>query len=73
MAQEAGLNARVIGRQGIVVEEIVDEVQEGNYDMVCMGSSYSASTLRQYYAPNVTAEIADIVRCPLLIARYRPR
>ncbi len=73
MAQEAGLNARVIGRQGIVVEEIVDEVQEGNYDMVCMGSSYSANTLRQYYAPNVTAEIADIVRCPLLIARYRPR
>jgi nucleotide-binding universal stress UspA family protein len=73
MAQEAGLNARVIGRQGIVVEEIVDEVQGGDYDMVCMGSSYSANTLRQYYAPNVTAEIADVVRCPLLIARYRPR
>jgi len=73
MAQQAGLTARVIGRQGIVVEEIVDEVQEGNYDLVCMGSSYSANTLRQYYAPNVTAEIADIVRCPLLVARYRPR
>jgi len=73
MAQEAGLNARVIGRQGIVVEEIVDEVQAGGYDMVCMGSSYSANTLRQYYAPNVTAAIADVVRCPLLIARYRPR
>ena len=73
MAQEAGLNARVIGRQGIVVEEIVDEVQAGGYDMVCMGSSYSANTLRQYYAPNITAEIADVVRCPLLITRYRPR
>ena len=63
----------MIGRQGIVVEEIVDEVQAGGYDMVCMGSSYSANTLRQYYAPNITAEIADVVRCPLLIARYRPR
>jgi len=73
MAQEAGLNARVIGRQGIIVEEIVGEVQEGGYDLVCMGSSYSANTLRQYYAPNVTGEIADVVRCPLLIARYRPR
>jgi nucleotide-binding universal stress UspA family protein len=73
MAQEAGINARVIGRQGIIVEEIVEEVQEGNYDLVCMGSSYSANTLRQYYAPNITAEIADVVRCPLLIARYRPR
>jgi nucleotide-binding universal stress UspA family protein len=73
MAQDAGLNARVVGRQGIVVQEIVDEVQEGNYDLVCMGSSYSANTLRQYYAPNVTGEIAGVVRCPLLIARYRPR
>lgn len=73
MAQEAGLTARVIGRQGIVVEEIVNEVQEGEYDLVCMGSSFSANTLRQYYAPNVTAEVADVVRCPLLIARYRPR
>lgn len=73
MAQQAGLNARVIGRQGIIIQEIVSEVQEGNYDMVCMGSSYSANTLRQYYAPNVTAEIAGIVHCPLLIARYRPR
>ncbi|MGE5462772.1 MAG: universal stress protein, partial [Syntrophothermus sp.] len=45
MAQEAGLTARVIGRNGIVVEEIVNEVQEGEYDMVCMGSSYSANTL----------------------------
>jgi nucleotide-binding universal stress UspA family protein len=73
IAQDAGLSARVIGRQGIVVEEIVNEVQEGEYDMVCMGSSYSANTLRQYYAPNVTAEVADVVHCPLLIARYRPR
>lgn len=73
MAQEAGLSARVIGRQGIVVEEIVEEVREGAYDLVCMGSSYSAHTLRQYYAPNITAEVSEVVHCPLLIARYRPR
>lgn len=73
MAQEAGLIARVIGRQGIVVEEILAEVEEGQYDMVCMGSSYSAHTLRQYYAPNVTAEVAEAVHCPLLTARYQHR
>ncbi|HJS18362.1 MAG TPA: universal stress protein [Anaerolineales bacterium] len=73
MAQEAGLSARVIGRQGNVVEEIIGEIREGAYDMVCMGSSYSANTLRQYYAPKVTAEVAEAVHCPLLIARYRPR
>src|SRR5688572_6329473 len=73
LAQQAGLNARAIARQGIVVEEILTELQEGHYDMVCMGSSYSASTLRQYYAPHVTAEVAEAARCPVLTARYRPR
>ena len=73
LAQEAGLNARAIARQGIVVEEILMELRDGNYDMVCMGSSYSASTLRQYYAPHVTAEVAEAAHCPVLTARYRPR
>jgi nucleotide-binding universal stress UspA family protein len=73
LAQQAGLNARAIARQGIVVEEILNELKEGNYDMVCMGSSYSASTLRQYYAPHVTAEVAEAAHCPTLTARYRPK
>jgi nucleotide-binding universal stress UspA family protein len=73
IAQNAGLNAKAIARQGIVVEEILSELHEGNYDMVCMGSSYSANTLRQYYAPNVTAEIAESAHCPVLTARYQRR
>jgi nucleotide-binding universal stress UspA family protein len=56
-----------------VVEEIVGEVEEGGYDLVCMGSSYNAHTLRQYYTPNVTAEVAEAVHCPVLTARYRRR
>jgi nucleotide-binding universal stress UspA family protein len=73
IAQNAGLNAKAIARQGIVVEEILSELREGNYDMVCMGSSYSAHTLRQYYAPNITAEIAESAHCPVLTARYQKK
>ncbi|HJQ14313.1 MAG TPA: universal stress protein, partial [Anaerolineales bacterium] len=73
LAQQTGLNARAVARQGIVVEEILTELRDGNYDMVCMGSSYSTSTLRQYYAPHVTAEVAEAAPCPVLTARYRPR
>jgi len=73
LAQGAGLNARAIARQGIVVEEILTELKEGSYDMLCMGSSYSASTLRQYYAPHVTAEVAEAAHCPTLTARYQQR
>ena len=71
-AGEAGLNAKLITRQGHVVEEILAEVRDGNYDMVCMGSRYSAHTLRQLYTPNVTAEVAEAVSCPVLTVRHKP-
>jgi nucleotide-binding universal stress UspA family protein len=70
IAKEAGLNTRLITRQGHVVEEILQELKEGNYDMVCMGSRYSAHALRQLYTPNVTADVADAVHCPLLTVRH---
>jgi nucleotide-binding universal stress UspA family protein len=73
VAKEAGLSAKVITRQGHVVEEILTEVREGNYDMVCMGSRYSAHALRQLYTPNVTAEVAEAVNCPVLTVRHIPK
>ena len=72
IAQEAGLNAKLITRQGHVVEEILAEVRKGNYDMVCMGSRYSAHALRQLYTPNVTAEVAEAAHCPVLTVRHMP-
>jgi nucleotide-binding universal stress UspA family protein len=71
IAQQEGLKANATARQGHIVEEILEEVREGNYDMVCMGSPYSATGLRQLYSPNVTAEIAEAVHCPVLTARYK--
>lgn len=73
IAQGAGLNAKAKVRQGIIVEEILAEIKRENYDLVCMGSAYSANTLRQYYAPNVTAEVADSSPCPVLTARFTRR
>ena len=73
IAQNAGLNANAIARQGNIVEEILAEVEDGKYDLVCMGSAYSAQTLRQYYAPNVTAEVAESAHCPVLTARFSKR
>lgn len=71
LAEGAGLNAKVIVRKGSIVEQILGEVKEGDYDIVCMGSSYSAHSLRQLYTPNVTAEIAELVHCPVMTARYK--
>jgi nucleotide-binding universal stress UspA family protein len=73
IAEKAGLNAKLITRQGHVVEEILAEVKSGSYDMVCMGSRYSAHALRQLYTPNVTAEVAEAANCPLLTVRHMPK
>ena len=72
IAQRAGLNAKLSTRQGNVVEEILAEIKQGNYDMACMGSSYSAHSLRQLYTPNVTAEVAEAELCPVLTVRHMP-
>ena len=73
IAKAAGLNAKLITRQGHVVEEILTEIKEGNYEMVCMGSAYSAHSLRQLYTPNVTAEVAEAALCPVLTVRHIPK
>jgi nucleotide-binding universal stress UspA family protein len=70
VAQEAGLTASVKVRNGNVVEEILAEVEEGNYDLLCMGSPLGTNALRQLYTPNVTAEIAESDLVPVLTARY---
>ena len=70
IAQGAGLNAKIVTRQGNVVEEILAEIKEGDYDMACMGSSYSSHTLRHLYTPNVTAEVAEAELCPVLTVRH---
>ena len=71
IAKSLDLTANVKARQGHIVEEILAEVAEGKYDLLCMGSIYSTNTLRQLYAPNITAEIAEGATCPVLTARYK--
>ena len=72
-ARKAGLKTNLVIRQGNVIEEILGELKEGDYDLVCMGSQHSAHGLRQLYAPNVTAEVAEVIGCPVLTVRYQPQ
>ena len=71
MAHAAGIDAKMKVREGNIVEEILDEIKTGKYDLVCMGSPYSTNALRQMYAPNVAAEVADVSLGPVLIARHK--
>ncbi len=69
LARKQGVGARLLVRHGEVVEEILTEIRQGAYDMVCMGSPYSAQGLRSLYAPNVTAEVAEHGQMPVYCAR----
>jgi nucleotide-binding universal stress UspA family protein len=71
-AREAGLSATVKARQGNVVEEILEEIKAGEYDLICMGSAHGVNGLRQLYGPNVTDEVAEQAHCPVLTARFTP-
>ena len=69
LAHKVNLKANLKIRQGNVVEEIVTEIREGDYDLICMGSPYSAHGLRKLYAPNVTAEVAEAIDCPVITVK----
>ena len=72
IAESSGVKASLMTRQGKVEEEILNEIKNGNYDLICMGSPYSANIMRQLYTPNVTADIAEAADTPLLTARHKP-
>jgi nucleotide-binding universal stress UspA family protein len=67
--RQAGLEAEFKVRHGSIVHEILDEIHHGSYDLLGMGSAYSAHSLRHLYMPNVTAEVAEVVAIPLLSVR----
>ena len=69
-AREFELSASTRVRNGNIIQEIQGEAREGGYDLVCMGSPYSAHGLRHLYTPNVTAEVAESLQVPLLTARF---
>ncbi len=70
IAQAAGLKTNIKVRQGNVVEEILAETKEGDYDLICMGSQYSGHSLRHLYTPNVTADVAEAIHIPILTVRF---
>ncbi|MBC8331844.1 MAG: universal stress protein, partial [Anaerolineae bacterium] len=70
LAQAAGIEPRFKTRHGDTVHEILAEVDHDAYDLVVLGSPHSSQSLRHLYMPNVTAEVAERVPCPVLTVEY---
>jgi nucleotide-binding universal stress UspA family protein len=63
---------RVRVRHGFVVDQLLDEMREGNYDLIVSGSSRARGPLQHYIMGDVTQSILKSAECSVLVARYRP-
>jgi nucleotide-binding universal stress UspA family protein len=69
--ESMSVRAEVKLRHGGVLDEILREIREGNYDLVVTGSALSRS-FRTYVLGDISREIINRARCAVLIARGQP-
>ncbi len=70
--EKLGVVVNVQVRHGFVVDQLLDEMREGNYDLIVSGSSRARGPLRHYIMGDVTQRILDSAECSVLVARYAP-
>lgn len=57
-------------RRGAVLDQILSEITQGNYDLVVTGSALSRG-LRTYVLGDVSREVVNRASCPILVVRTR--
>lgn len=67
---QAGVEIGVKLRHGPVIEQILAEVLEGEYDLIALGSTYAGRGLRRYFAPSVTDALVERAGRPALVVRH---
>lgn len=66
-----GIETGVRLRHGPVVEQIMSEIREGEYDLVALGSTYAARGLRRYFVSSITDFVVEHAGRPVLVVRHR--
>ncbi len=67
--ERLGVSAAVHLRHGIVIDQVFEEVREGNYDLIVTGTSQARGLLRHYIMGDLTRSILNRANCPVLVAR----
>jgi nucleotide-binding universal stress UspA family protein len=70
--EQLGVSVEVRLRRGSVIEQILQEIHGGNYDLVVTGSALSRS-LRTYVLGDITREIVNRTHCAVLVVRSQDR
>ena len=67
--EASGVQVTVRLRYGLVADEILKEVDEGDHDLVVVGVCPDPNLLRRYLIGNVTREIVHRADRPILVVR----
>ncbi|MGZ5537754.1 MAG: universal stress protein [Chthoniobacterales bacterium] len=67
--EKLGLQAEVRVRHGIVIDEVLSELYDGNYDLIVTGTSPARGPLQHYIMGDLTRDIVNRSDCPVLVAR----
>ena len=70
--ERLGVSAEVHLRHGIVIDQVFEEVREGNYDLLVTGTSQARGLLRHYIMGDLTRSILNRANVPVLVARSGP-
>ena len=70
--EKLGVVVNVRVRHGFIIDQLLDEMREGNYDLIVTGSSRARGPLQHYIMGDVTQRILDSAQCSVLVARYQP-
>jgi len=69
MIEDAGVRATIRIGHGIVIDQILNEVMQGDYDLVVAGSWAIRDRWRTYIIGNITREIVNRTDRPVLVVR----
>jgi nucleotide-binding universal stress UspA family protein len=71
--EKLGVASELRVRHGLVIDQVFEEVREGDYDLIVTGSSRARGPLRHYIMGDLTRSILNRAPCSVLVARSTPR
>ena len=66
---QLGVKAEVRLRHGIVIDQVFEEAEAGDYDLMVTGTSQTRGLLGHYIMGDLTRSIVNRAVCPVLVAR----
>jgi nucleotide-binding universal stress UspA family protein len=69
---QLGVPSEVHLRHGIVIDQVFEEVRDGDYDLIVSGTSQARGLLRHYIMGDLTRSILNRASVPVLVARGGP-